>query len=92
MWEKQSLRIAREAFVSTVAWRIEENHHKRESKWLVYGLIFDTGPAEYGIGRPVPALQFWVSDVRTFNTFMMCLPCQFLPRNVSCNAALKYGR
>jgi hypothetical protein len=92
MWEKQSLRIVRRAFVSTVAWRIEENHHKPESKLLACGLIFDTGPPEFGTGRLVPPLRFWVSDVRLFNTFMTCFPCQFVPRNVSCNAALKYGR
>jgi hypothetical protein len=92
MWEKQSLHIVRQAFVSAVAWRIKENHHKPGSKWLAYGLIFDTGPPEYGTGRPIPALRFWVSDVHLFNTFMICLPCQSVPRNVLCNAALKYGR
>jgi hypothetical protein len=92
MWEKQLLRIVRQAFVWAVAWRIEENHHKPESKWLAYGLIFDTGPPECGTGRPIPALRFWVSDVRQFHTFMLCLPCPPVPRTVLCNAALKYGR
>jgi hypothetical protein len=92
MWEKHSLRVVMQAFVSAVAWRIEENHHKPESKWLVDGLIFDTVLPIYGTGRPIPALRFWVSDVRLFTTFMMCLPCQSVPRKVLCNAALKYGR
>ena len=92
MWEEESPRIVRQAFVSAVAWRIEENHHKPESKWLAYGLILDSGPPEYGTGRPIPALRFWVSDVRLFNACKIHLPCQSVPRNVLCNAVLKYGR